>query len=201
MSSQSCVLSVENINNQKSKRTLVYTKIILYFICIFLHSCTPVEFSGEESCSLYSLSLNHMTFKYTSDKNISILLDLLSSVKLLVHNSATSGCTLPTGILICNMVFIPCNLTTGTPRPLCLESCFKFYTVCNVEFNIITDLASLINFPFIHSCENTFRHINDVYGYPNTSSDFEDDCYDLPGMLVMRFCDIKIYNSLVEYGY
>ena len=178
---------------------LVFTWEVTYytlFICILLHSCTPVEFSGEESCSPYSLSLNHMTFKYTSDKNISMLLDLLSSVKILIRNSVTPGCTLPTGILICNIAFIPCNLTTGTPRPLCPESCFKFYTVCNQEFNIISDIAGIMNFPFIQGCENTFRHINEGYGYPNTSSDFEDDCYDLPGMLVMRLHNIKNLRQL-----
>ena len=115
-----------------------------------------------------------------------MLLDLLSSIELLLRNSATPGCTLPTGILICNIVFIPCNLTTGTPRPLCHESCLKFHTACSLEFNTISTFAVILNFPFIHGCENTLIHINEVYGYPNTSSDFEDDCYDLPGMLVMR---------------
>ena len=168
---------------------------------IFLHSCTHIEFSGEESCSPYSLSLNHMIFKYTSDKNFSMLLDLLSSIKTLLRNSVTRGCTLPTGMLICNLAFIPCNLTTGTPRPLCSETCFKFYSACNLEFNTVTSFAELISFPILGSCENTLSHINEGYGYPNTSSDFKDDCYDLPGMLVMRLHNFESLQQFSEHSY
>ena len=153
---------------------------------MFLYSCTQVEFSGEGSCSPYSLSLNHMIFKYTSDKNFSVLLDY--SVESLFHET-NRGCTVPTRIHICNMFFIPCNLTTGTPRPLCQRSCFSFCSACNSEFDTISDIASLLDIPIMHNCENTLHHINTGYGYPNSSSDFEDDCYDLPdlpSMLVMR---------------
>ena len=169
-----------------------YNNINFLLMYMFLHSCTHIEFSGEESCSLYSLSLNHMIFKYTSDKNFSMLLDALSSVKTLSHTGVTRECILPTGMFICNMVFIPCNLTTGTPRPLCPDTCFKFYSACNLEFKTITDFAEFINLPIIDSCENTLSQINEAYGYPNTSSDFKDDCYDLPGMLVMRLHNLEI---------
>ena len=156
---------------------------------MLLYSCTQIEFPIEGSCSPYSLSLNHMIFKYTSDKNFSVLLDYLKSVDSLLRNSITEGCTVPTGIHLCNMVFIPCNLTTGTPRPLCPRSCFNFCSACNLEFNTISSIASIIDVPVIRNCENTLHHINAGYGYPNSSSDFEDDCYDLPdlpSMLIMR---------------
>ena len=153
---------------------------------MLLYSCTQVEFSGEGSCSPYSLSLKNMIFKYTSDKNFSELMRY--SVDSLLRNSITRGCKDPTGIHLCNMIFIPCNLTTGTPRPLCQRSCFNFCSACNLEFNTISTIGSLLDIPIMHNCENTLHHINTGYGYPNSSSDFEDDCYnlpDLPSMLVM----------------
>ena len=152
-----------------------------------MYSCTQIDFSGEGSCSPYILSLNHMIFKYTSDKKFSELLDY--PIESVFHSSATKGCTVPTTIHLCNMMFIPCNLTTGTPRPLCPRSCFSFCSACNVEFNAIFSLARFSAIPLMHNCENTLHHINTVYGYPNSSSDFEDDCYDLPdlpSMLIMR---------------
>ena len=148
----------------------------------FLYSCTHIEFSGEGSCSQYSLSLNHMTFKYTSDRNFSEFLDLLKSVEVLLQNSVTPGCTWPTGIFLCNLIFIPCNLTTGTPRPLCSRSCSNFYSACTLEFHTILNFAGLLNVPLTSNCENTLHHINVGYSYPNSSNDFKDDCYDLPNV-------------------
>lgn len=161
--------------------TYFIATVMLLCVC-FLYSCTHLEFSGEGSCSKYSLSLNHMTFKYTSDKNFTELLDLLQSVEILLRNSITSGCTSPTGIFLCNLVFIPCNLTTGTPRPLCSRSCSIFSSACTIEFDTVLTLAGALGIPFTNDCENTFHHINARYGYPNSSNDFEDDCYDLPNL-------------------
>ena len=163
---------------------------LLKLLVMFLSSCTQLEFSGKESCSPYSLSLNHMTFKYTSDEKFSELLDILKSVKSLLRNSVTRGCTFPTGVFLCNGIFIPCNLTTGTPRPLCSRSCSIFHSVCNLEYNTILNFARILNINFIESCENTLHHINMDYGYPNSSSDFEDDCYDLPDLPDGMFYEI-----------
>ena len=88
----------------------------------------------------------------------------------------------PTGVFLCNLIFIPCNLTTGTPRPLCSRSCFKFHSACTVEFDTILNIAGFLDIPFTDSCENTLNHINAGYGYPNSSNDFEDDCYELPNV-------------------
>ena len=149
----------------------------------FLYSCTHIEFSGEGSCSKYTLSLNHMIFKYTSDRDFSEYLNLLESVEELLQDIGTSsGCTSPTGMFICNLAFVPCNLTTGTPRPLCSRSCSKFYSACTIEFNRLLNIAGFLGISFSDSCENTLYYINEDYGYPNSSNDFEDDCYELPNV-------------------
>ena len=154
---------------------------------MFLYSCTQVEFSSGESCSPYSLSMNHVIFKYKSEKSFFVLLDYLA--ESLFQHGSTRSCYIPTLIHLCNMVFIPCNLTTGTPRPLCQRSCFNYCSACNAEFTAISNAANFTTVPLMHNCENTLHHINTGYGYPNSSSDFEDDCYDLPdlpSMLIMR---------------
>lgn len=131
-----------------------------------------------------------MIFKYTSDKNLSIFLDRLQSFRTILLNSGLRrACRFPTGLFFCNLFFIPCNLTTGKPRPVCSRSCSKFFTACNTQFNALLDITRVLNFPFMHNCENTLHHINMGFGYPNSSSDFEDDCLDLPG---------RIYFEIIE---
>jgi len=123
-----------------------------------------------------------MIFKYTSDKNISRLLDRLQSTRNLLA-SARSSCKVSTGAFLCNTAFVPCNLTTGTPRPLCSRSCSIFRSVCDREFNVTLSLGEILGIHFSPSCENTLHHINiGGFGFPNSSSEFEDDCYNLPDL-------------------
>ena len=137
-----------------------------------------------------------MTFKYTSDRNFSEFLNLLESVEVLLRNTVTRGCTPPTGVFLCNLIFIPCNLTTGTSRPLCSRSCSKFYSACTVEFDTIHNIAGFLGVPFSDSCENTLHHINMGYGYPNSSNDFEGDCYELPNVPDgMRFYNMQSMHA------
>ena len=123
-----------------------------------------------------------MIFKYTSDKNFSRLLDRLKSTRTLLVNAGPS-CELSTGVFLCNTAFVPCNLTTGTPRPLCSRSCSIFRSVCNIEFNTVLTFAEILGIHFSPNCENTLHHINiGGFGFPNSSSEFEDDCFNLPDL-------------------
>ena len=160
-------------------------------------SCTHIEFAGEESCSPYSLSLNHMIFKYTSDKNFSRLLDLLESTQTLLA-SGRSRCEFSTGVFLCNLAFVPCNLTTGTPRPLCSRSCSIFRSVCNIEFNTVLTFAEILDIHLSPDCENTLHHINTAgFRFPNSSSEFEDDCFNLPNLpdgMEIVYCYLYVYS-------
>jgi len=125
-----------------------------------------------------------MTFKYSNDKNFSKFLNLLQSVRILLQNSITEECEFSTGLFLCNTIFVPCNLTTGAPRPFCSSACSNFYSACNLEFNAILDFTRILNYPLMYNCKNTLHPINMGFGYPNVSSDFEDDCLDLPGSYI-----------------
>ena len=125
-----------------------------------------------------------MMFKYTSNKNLSMILNRLQQFGVIFSNARFSpGCRLPSGLFYFNVAIIPCNLTTGTPRPICSRSCSNYFSSCNGEFNAFLDFTRSFNFPlsFMQNCENTLHHINMGYGYPNSSNDFEDDCIDIPG--------------------
>ena len=152
------------------------------YICIY--SCIPLQQLDPEIqiYSEYSLSLNNMIFKYTSESNFTKFLDALKVVAVTyLPQFPSSRCVFYGVIIVINYVFVPCNLTTGTPQPLCSSSCNTFSYDCEYEYNTMITYANLLGIPLSDDCENTFHHINRVYNYPNTSKDFENDCFDFPG--------------------
>ena len=90
-------------------------------------------------------------------------------------------CKISSLLLVCSIIFIPCNLTTGAPIPLCSNDCSIYDSICENTISTMADLAKVNYFPFIQNCENTLSHLNN---YPNSSSDFKDNCLALSGMYV-----------------
>ena len=130
----------------------------------------------QHVCSPY---LSHTVFKYTSDitlKQYTTTLDQLKGLQKYITN-----CYYAALDFACNVIFIPCNLTTGLPRPICSDVCSNFRSACKDQFNVMKDFAVLYQYPFIDSCENTLSYLTS-YGYPNLSSEFRDDCLSLTGM-------------------
>ena len=130
----------------------------------------------------YSVSLNGMIFKYTSEKNLTSLLDILILAVRYIPQFSSSRCLFYGAVFVYNNLFIPCNLTTGTPRPLCSKACYSFSNDCEYEYNTIINYAHVAGIPIKNVCENTFTHINSLFNYPNSSKDYENDCYDFPGI-------------------
>ena len=123
-----------------------------------------------------------MTFKYTSDMNFR---NFVNTGNRLINLLDTIGekCQLFVLQFFCNIIFIPCNLTTGAPMPFCSNVCFGLDRLCGVLDSLMVDLVTVNNIPYISNCENTLSHLNTDFNYPNSSSDFTDDCLHLPGML------------------
>ena len=132
----------------------------------------------------YSLAIDNMIYNYTSEKNVTkFLKDLKAAIQFLPLFSE-SPCLFYSAVFVYNYVFIPCNLTAGTPRPLCSSACYAFRRSCNYHYTTIISFAKLLRIPLFDDCENTFHHINNLFQYPNSSKDFEDDCFDFPGSCV-----------------
>ena len=130
----------------------------------------------------YDVSLNGMAFKYTSMKNFTKYLDNLIIAARYIPQFSSSSCLFYSAVFVYNHLFIPCNLTTGTPRPLCSKACYMFSNECEYEYTTMITYANLIGIPIENGCENAFGHINSIFNYPNTSKDYENDCYDFPGI-------------------
>ena len=145
-----------------------------------MYSCTHSGsfIQNAHTCFPY---VSHMIFKYTSDMNFASLNTLVDQLEGLQKYKDVECYT---GALqfSCNVLFIPCNLTTGTPRPICSDVCANFRHTCTDQFNVLVDLSSITTlYPFIQNCENTLSHLNTGYGYPNLSSEFKDDCFSFSG--------------------
>ena len=49
------------------------------------------------------------------------------------------------------------------------------------DYSTILGGLAIEGYPDIDNCENTFNHLNELFGYSNSSQDFADDCIDITG--------------------
>ena len=136
-----------------------------------------------QAFSQYGLSIDNMIYNYTSEKNFSNYLEALKlgvTIEFFPEFSS-STCLSYAAVFAYNYILIPCNLTTGTPRPLCSTDCYIFRYYCDNLYTIFDEYADLLNIPFVDDCDNTFHHLNEQFNFPNSSQDFKDDCFDFSG--------------------
>lgn len=146
--------------------------------------CIPLQLDPElQPFSQYGLSMNNIIYyNYTSEENFTKFLDSAKLAAKYFSEFYSSVCLTYAVIFVYNLVFIPCNLTAGTPRPLCSSACYFFSSFCDSEYEIIVRYASLFGIPYSDDCENTLNHLNKLLKFPNISKDFENDCVDFPGI-------------------
>ena len=154
--------------------------------CIPLHQFYPLILNYSEYLDVLSLNSIIYIYKYTSERNfnqkISGLLEV-NAIDNLNHFDEffSSKCLYYSVIVIYIAFFIPCNLTTGMPRPLCSNACNFFRDFCNAEYTIGIKYLRLLGIAISDYCENTLEHINKLFHYPISSKDFESNCIDFTG--------------------
>ena len=100
---------------------------------------------------------------------------------------------------LCNYVFVPCDLTTGAPRPVCTDSCYFVRTYCASQFMLVLEFTSTIDYPVIDSCENTLANLQVGFGFPCSSSSFEDNCIDLLRGIAIRILCLLVNSFMLCY--
>ena len=128
-----------------------------------------------------------MIFNYANESYYEMIANEGDRLKFLLDatggkcrkNSLLTGCSIP---------FIPCNLTTGAPIPLCSNDCSSFESECYNEFSALSDFSEVYDYPFIQNCQNTLSHLNMYFNFPNSSSDFKDNCLALSGRYITCDC-------------
>ena len=141
--------------------------------------CRCVKFTVNDHCTQYNLATNDYVYQYTSVRNIAQISDIIQQSRPLVDIQGISfNCQLALNLFLCNFGFFPCNLTTGTPKPICSKSCFYFRQNCQIQYNLVQSIANLRNFSFVDDCNNTLGHLEQWYNVKLSSDDFRDDCLD-----------------------
>ena len=133
----------------------------------------------------YSLNLSQISYKYTNEETITYYLDVLAISSKTIDVDEIDLCDLYGVLFAYNQIFVPCNLTSGTPRPLCSKFCYFFRSNCSRSFNAIIKFSSIFGKnSFVDDCENTFHFINVFSNFTNSSKDFEEDCIDISGNML-----------------
>ena len=84
--------------------------------------------------------------------------------------------------LLCNAIFVPCDLTTGMPRPICTDSCYYYRTHCSKDYSSAIRFAAALEYPLKDNCENTFSHLQLGFNFHCSSNSLQNSCIDLQSM-------------------
>jgi len=150
---------------------------------MLLHRCVQLSYLSQGACNRYDLSTNNVIFNYANMQMNREFFELLNGLETLLNNSEVDPvCRDAAGYYICNIVFIPCNLTSGNPRPICASSCTKFFRGerCRDTFATIVRFSAIVNYPFEDDCGNTLSHLSE-FSFNVKASDYENQCLDLAG--------------------
>ena len=151
---------------------------------MLLYRCVHLSYLSQGACNRFDLSTDDVIFKYVNMQMNMELFDLLNGLETLLENSEVDPvCRDAASYYICNIVYIPCNLTSGNPRPICASSCIRFFREerCRDTFTTIIRFSAIVDYPFRDDCGNTLSHLSE-FGFDLSASDYEDDCLDLAGI-------------------
>ena len=157
----------------------MYCIIIYSFILEFIF-CRCFKFTVNDHCSRYNLATNDYVYRYTSAENFEQLSgDIQQAVPPLVSLRGTpSICHLALNLLLCNVGFNPCDLTTGTPKPVCSKFCFYVRENCQFQYEFASSSAPTAGIPFVTDCNNTLKDLELSHGVEFSSDDFGNNCLD-----------------------
>ena len=169
----------------------MFCDLKLLYIAFCICSCILLKLDTRllnfiKNLNLYNAVFYTVSYKYTSEENFARYLEYL---KLGVDTSCTASyvteieiCDIYGAQFVYHQIFVPCNLTSGTPRPLCSRFCYFFRSNCKSNYDKILKYANVFEKDIIiDDCTNTFQFQNKVSNFTNSSKDFEDDCVDFPG--------------------
>ena len=142
--------------------------------------CEQLNFLEQNPvCSGINLATNYYNFRYTSVDNFTSFSDTITTLEGIIRLGFNDFCGRILTYFLCNYVFVPCDLTTGGPRPICTDSCYFLLAHCEAQFMNVIQFTSTQNYPFMDNCENTLAHLQEGFGFPCSSSSFENNCINM----------------------
>ena len=148
--------------------------------------CIKVSIDGV--CSSYSLATNGYLFNYIN-ASFEYLTEVSNQVETLFHNTGPT-CYNITLTYACNALFVPCDLTSGTPIAMCSNSCKQFKTICSVEYDTV--VKGLVAITFVSDiCSDTLVYIKNEFAVNTTFKGVEHNClgmYQMHSCVCVRMC-------------
>ena len=160
-----------------------------YIRHVYMYRCIQLDALEDSTCNGVFQGLHNVIYNYTTQENFYNYIEATDSSPSLLRDAFEEEkeeeelCQYAFTYIICNYVFIPCNLTTGYPRPICTKS-FDHYVnrLCAYTFQYFLRFASTIHYPFTND-SNTLAHL-ETFGYSLSSDSFADGCIDIAGTYV-----------------
>ena len=141
----------------------------------------------------HGVPVNTVAYRYMSEEAFTQYLSYLNFLPKYFDTISLKTCRLYGAFFVYTNLFIPCNLTTGTPKPLCSKSCYFYRSNCYSDYSRILKYAGAILMTSIaDDCENTFTIAKSLFNFTKSSKDFKDDCLDIPGIFINSLLFIKI---------
>ena len=154
----------------------------------FIYMCRCIRLDGltNAACRRFNQASQNVIFNYATEEQFDSYIETLDGLEELLDDAdADEVCQQAAGYIICNYVFIPCNLTTGNPRPICTVPCDYYFNVrCSDIFAVILRFSTIIDYPLMNNCPNTLSHLAE-FGFSLLSDNFADDCIDIAGMCIL----------------
>ena len=153
------------------------------------YSCVSLEVDPRllDFARHHGIFPSTVAYRSTSEGNLTKYLNFLNLAIKYLDTLNLKECRLYGAFFIYHYLFVPCNVTTGTPRPLCSKSCYFYRNRCISDYSRILQYGAVIlKTSFPDDCENTFLFINRLFNFANSSKSFEDDCFDIPGMYIVK---------------
>jgi len=133
-------------------------------------------------CAQFNLATDYYNYRYTILENFTSFSQTIEALEDVINSGVVGFCRIIFPYFLCNYAFVPCDLTTGAPRPICTDSCYFMRTLCFEDFKHAVDYANVIDYPLVDDCENTLANLQKGFGFPCSSSSFKDNCIDIQGM-------------------
>ena len=146
---------------------------------VTFNRCWQLNFLRQHICADFSITTDFLVYGYTSYENLTRFADDLNNYKILFDYPGICG--LITAYFICNVAFVPCNVFTGAPRPICTDSCYYFRTECENVYNALLGVTISLDPDYKDNCNNTFNNLQITYDFPCSSDSLAYDCIDLIG--------------------
>ena len=141
--------------------------------------CLQLNFLDQNFCGDASLATDLYIYGYTGYENFTALNNFAKQIEPFIDWS--QFCVRFAVSYFCNLIFIPCDLTTGRPMAACTNSCHFLRTYCPVIYFQVVQFGTAAGYLIVDNCENTLILLQQHFGFPCSSSSLQNNCIDFLG--------------------